>query len=174
MGIDVGVARLPTLSDATCIAPPYSFKKREQRLTKSRRRMARKIKARRIEKTKAKIQRIHARIAYARNDFLHKASTTISRNHTLIDLQMRHLVKLARSTLKVSGRHVGAESGLNRPILDLSDASPARSSSARRHANAACPLPWRRGIRVAHVRAAKCLDGKPQDASAICLRRARI
>jgi transposase len=44
--------------------------------------MARKVKgSSNWKKAKARVQRIHARIANARNDFLHKASNTISKNH---------------------------------------------------------------------------------------------
>ena len=44
------------------------------------------------------IQRIHARIANARRDYLHKASATISKNHALVsieDLKVRNMSKSA-------------------------------------------------------------------------------
>jgi putative transposase len=122
VGIDVGVARFATLSDGTFIAPLASFKKHEQRLAKYQRRMARKVKgSSNWKKAKARVQRLHARIANARPDFLHKASNTISKNHAMIaveDLQVRNMSQSARGTAEAPGRNVRAKSGLNKAILD--------------------------------------------------------
>jgi putative transposase len=122
VGIDVGVARFATLSDGTYIAPLASFRKHEQRLAKYQRRMARKVKgSSNWKRAKARVQRIHARIAYARNDFLHKASNTISKNHAMIaveDLQVRNMSKSAAGTADAQGCNVRAKSGLNKSILD--------------------------------------------------------
>ncbi|KAA1008203.1 IS200/IS605 family element transposase accessory protein TnpB [Paraburkholderia panacisoli] len=122
VGIDVGVARLATMSDGKFIAPLASFKKHEQRLAKYQRRMSRKVKgSSNWKKAKARVQRIHARIADARKDFLHKASNTISKNHAMIaveDLQVRNMSKSASGTADAPGRNVRAKSGLNKSILD--------------------------------------------------------
>jgi putative transposase len=122
VGIDVGVTRFATLSDGTYIAPLASFRKHEQRLAKYQRRMARKVKgSSNWKKAKARVQRIHARIANARNDFLHKASNTISKNHAMIageDLQVRNMSKSAAGTADAQGCNVRAKSGLNKSILD--------------------------------------------------------
>ena len=122
VGIDVGVVRFATLSDGSYISPLASFKKHEQRLAKYQRRMARKVKgSSNWKKAKARIQRIHARIANARADFLHKASNTISKSHAMIaieDLQVRNMSKSAKGTVDAPGRNVRAKSGLNKAILD--------------------------------------------------------
>lgn len=122
VGIDVGVARFATLSDGTYIPPLASFRKHEQRLAKYQRRMARKVKgSANWKRAKVRIQRIHARIANARADFLHKASNTISKNHAMIaveDLQVRNMSKSAKGTAEAPGRNVRAKSGLNKSILD--------------------------------------------------------
>nr|WP_315591559.1 transposase [uncultured Cupriavidus sp.] len=122
VGIDVGVVRFATLSDGSYISPLASFRKHEQRLAKYQRRMARKVKgSSNWKRTKARIQRIHARVANARADFLHKASNTISKNHAMIaieDLQVRNMTKSAKGTADAPGRNVRAKSGLNKAILD--------------------------------------------------------
>ncbi|MBN3790131.1 RNA-guided endonuclease TnpB family protein [Burkholderia sp. Ac-20353] len=122
VGIDVGVVRFATLSDGTVIAPLASFRQHEQRLAKYQRRMVRKVKgSANWKKARARVQRLHARIANARSDFLHKASNTISKSHAMIaveDLQVRNMVKSARGTVEAPGRHVRAKSGLNKSILD--------------------------------------------------------
>jgi putative transposase len=121
-GIDVGIARFATLSDGTFLAPLNSFKKHEQRLAKYQRRMARKTKfSNNWKKAKGRVQRIHSSIANARNDFLHKASTQISKNHAMVcieDLQVRNMSKSASGTLEAPGRKVAQKKGLNKAILD--------------------------------------------------------
>jgi len=67
------------------------------------------------------LQRIHARIANVRREYLNKITTTISKNHALVfveDLQVRNMSKLAAGTLENPGRQVKAKSGLNKAILD--------------------------------------------------------
>ncbi|CAM2176684.1 putative insertion element transposase InsQ [Paraburkholderia sacchari] len=122
IGIDMGVARFATLSDGSYIAPLASFKKHERRLAKYQRRMARKVKgSANWKKAKTRVQRIHACIANARADFLHKASNTISKKHAMIaieDLQVRNMTKSARGMVATPGRNVRAKSGLNKAILD--------------------------------------------------------
>ena len=122
VGIDVGVARFATMSDGSFIAPLSSFRKHEKRLAKYQRRMARKVKgSSNWKKAKSRIQRIHARIADARADFLHKASNTISKNHAMVaveDLKISNMSKSAKGTVDAPGRNVRAKSGLNKSVLD--------------------------------------------------------
>jgi putative transposase len=122
VGIDVGIARFATLSDTSFIAPLNSFKKHEQRLKRYQRRMSRKVKfSQNWHKAKRRVQKIHARIAHVRNDFLHKATTTISKNHAMVfieDLQVRSMSRSARGNREKPGRNVAAKSGLNKAILD--------------------------------------------------------
>src|ERR1700692_2115652 len=85
IGIDVGIARLATFSDSTHLDPLNSFKTHQQRLARYQRRMARKMKfSNNWKKAKARLQKIHSRIANARRDYLHKATTTISQNHAMV------------------------------------------------------------------------------------------
>ena len=122
IGIDVGIARFATLSDASYIAPLNSFKKHQQRLARYQRRMRRKVKfSNNWKKAQARVQQIHTGIAHARKDFLHKTTTTISQNHALVcieDLQVRNLSRSAKGSSREHGRQVKQKSGLNRSILD--------------------------------------------------------
>ena len=46
------------------------------------------------KKAKAKVQRLHVRIANARRDYLHKTSTTISKSRAMVgveDLQVKNM-----------------------------------------------------------------------------------
>ncbi len=122
IGIDMGIARFATFSDGDFLAPLNSFKRHQVRLARYQRRMARKVKfSNNWKKEKAKVQKIHTRIANCRNDFLHKATTAISQNHALVcieDLQVGNLSKSAKGSKDKPGKNVKAKSGLNRSIMD--------------------------------------------------------
>ncbi|VWB39428.1 RNA-guided endonuclease InsQ/TnpB family protein [Burkholderia lata] len=122
IGIDVGIARFATMSDGTFVAPLNSFKKHEACLRRCQRAMSRKVKfSNNWIKAKARVQRIHARIGNARRDYLHKATTTISKNHAMVcieDLQVRNMSRSAAGSIDAPGKNVRAKSGLNKAILD--------------------------------------------------------
>ena len=122
IGIDLGIARFATFSDGSYIAPLNSFKIQQAKLAKYQRRMAHKQKfSNNWKKAKAKVQKIHTKIANARRDFLHKTTTTISQNHAVVfveDLQVRNISQSAAGTAENPGTNVAAKSGLNKAILD--------------------------------------------------------
>ncbi|MDG5523467.1 transposase [Escherichia coli] len=96
VGLDAGVAKLATLSDGTVFEPVNSFQKNQ--------------------KTLARLQR-----QLSRRDYLHKVTTTVSKNHAMIvieDLKVSNMSKSAAGTVSQPGRNVRAKSGLNRSILD--------------------------------------------------------
>jgi len=65
--------------------------------------------------------KILRKIANARKDFLHKLTTTISKNHALVcieDLQVRNMSKSSKGNREQPGKRVRQKSGLNRSILD--------------------------------------------------------
>lgn len=104
IGIDMGIARFATLSDGTFIVPLNKVKFSHN-----------------WKKAKACVQKIHARIGNARRDFLHKTTTTISKNHAIVcleDLQVRNMSTSAAGTVETPGRNVRAKSGLNTSTLD--------------------------------------------------------
>ena len=122
VGIDLGVARFATLSDGTVFEPINSFKHHQHQLARYQRAMSHKVKfSSNWKKCKGKVQRLHTRIANIRRDYLHKTTTTISKNHAMIcieDLQVRNMTKTATGTVANPGKNVSAKSGLNRVILD--------------------------------------------------------
>lgn len=122
VGIDMGIARFATLSDGTFYSPLNSFKRHEHSLRKAQQGMSHKKKfSNNWKKAKARVQRIHTRIANSRMDFLHKTSSAISKNHAMVcmeDLQVRNMSRSAAGTIETPGRNVRAKSGLNKAILD--------------------------------------------------------
>jgi len=122
LGIDMGIARFATFSDGRILAPLNSFRRHEARLRHAQRVLSRKMKfSRNWKKAKARVQRIHSRIANVRGDYLHKATSAISENHAMVcieDLQVKILSKSAAGTAENPGRNVRAKAGLNKSILD--------------------------------------------------------
>ena len=122
IGIDVGIARFATLSDGSYIEPLNTFRKHQQRLARYQRSMSRKTKfSSNWKKAKARITKLHTCIGNVRRDFLHKTTSTLSKNHAMVcieDLQLRNMSKSAAGSLDSPGRKVRQTSGLNKSILD--------------------------------------------------------
>jgi putative transposase len=122
VGIDMGVTRFATFSDGTVVPSLGLYKRYAPDLRKAQQALSRKKKfSNNWKKAKAKVQRIHVRIANARRDYLHKTSTSISKNHAMVvveDLQVSNMSRSAAGTVEQPGRKVKQKSGLNRSILD--------------------------------------------------------
>jgi len=122
IGVDMGVARFLTLSDGTFIEPVGAFKANQLKLARAQRALARKVKfSANWQIQKAKINRLHTRIANIRRDYLHKASDRLSKNHAMIvieDLKVGNMSRSAKGNQENPGVNVKAKSGLNRSILD--------------------------------------------------------
>ena len=122
IGIDLGITKLITTSDGQYIKPKNSFKANQVKLAKLQRGLAKKVKfSANWKKQNRKIQKLHHHIASIRHDYLHKITTTISKNHAMIaceDLKVANMSKSASGTKEKKGRHVKAKSGLNKSILD--------------------------------------------------------
>ena len=124
IGIDMGIARFATFSNGEFFVPLNVFKTFKGKLAKLQRQLKNKVKfSQNWQKLKAKIGKLHHKIANCRKDFLHKISTHISKNHAMIyieDLQVANMSKSAKGTAEQHGKNVAAKSGLNRAILDQS------------------------------------------------------
>ena len=122
IGIDMGIVHFATFSDGSGVEPLNCFRRHETALGKAQQAMSRKTKfSSNWKKAKARVQSIHARVANARNDFLHKLSTEISKNHAIVcveELQVGNMSRSAAGTHEVPGTNVRAKSGLNKSILD--------------------------------------------------------
>jgi putative transposase len=122
VGVDVGIARLATLSNGQVFEAVNSFKQKQTRLARYQRALGRKVKfSSNWKRQKERIGKLHSTIANIRKDYLHKVTTAISKNHAMIvieDLQVSYMSKSAKGTVEAKGRNVKAKSGLNRSILD--------------------------------------------------------
>lgn len=124
VGLDWGVARFFTLSDGQYENQLAPFKRFLPKLAKLQRQLAHKKKfSSNWKKAKARITKLHSKIANIRKDFTHKASNSISKNHAIVcieDLQVTNMSASAAGTKDKPGKNVRAKSGLNRSILDAS------------------------------------------------------
>ena len=103
VGIDLGVETLATLSDGTKIENPRHLKKYERKLAREQRRLSRRKGARRGEKPsgrylkqRKRVARIHAKIADARTDALHKVTTMLADENQVLcmeDLNAKGMMK---------------------------------------------------------------------------------
>ena len=104
VGIDAGVSSLIATSDGEKIANPKHFNRLYHKLKVAQKELSRKTKdSSNRHKARLKVAKIYAKIKDARTDFLHKLTTDLVRNNSLIvieDLAVRNMVqnrKLARS-----------------------------------------------------------------------------
>lgn len=119
VGVDVGLKDFAILSDKTVYENPKFFRTLEKKLAKEQKVLSRRMEqarkegkklldARNYQKQKRKVARIHEKITNKRNDYLHKISTEIVKNHDIIgieDLGIASMVKnhkLAKAISEVS------------------------------------------------------------------------
>ncbi|MET8001144.1 RNA-guided endonuclease InsQ/TnpB family protein [Nonomuraea glycinis] len=102
-GIDLGLAHYAVASDGEKIANPKWLRRRERKLKKLQRALARKKKgsANRV-KARIRLARQHAKVGDARRDLLHQVSTTIVRENQAVAVEGLAVRGLARGRLAKS------------------------------------------------------------------------
>ena len=122
VGGDLGIARFLTLSNQEYYQPISIFKKLKAKLAKLQKKLAKKEKfSNKWRRLKSKITKLHIRLANTRNDYLHKISSELSKNHAVVileDLKITNMSSSAKGTVENPGKNVKQKSGLNRAILD--------------------------------------------------------
>ena len=121
IGIDMGVIRFATLSNGEYFEPINAFKTLKGKLAKLQKQFKHKTKfSKNWQKLKAKIAKLHHKIANIRKNYLHQISHQISQNHAIVyveDLQVANMSKSAKGAAEQHGKNVAAKSGLNHAIL---------------------------------------------------------
>lgn len=122
VGVDLGIVNLAVLSDGTFYEPAPALLKQLERLAALQRKLSRKQKgSKNRAKARARVRKLQARIADIRTDRLHKVTTAIAKNHSLVvveDLHVKAMSASARGTKAQPGKNVRAKARLNRAILD--------------------------------------------------------
>ena len=122
IGVDLGINKLVTTSDGQIFDPINSFKANQVKLARLQRKLRKKNKfSQNWKKLNLKINTLHHHIANIRHDYLHKVTTTLSKNHAMIvveDLKVANMSKSAKGSIEKKGKNVKAKSSLNKSILD--------------------------------------------------------
>ncbi|PWK14632.1 putative transposase [Psychrobacter immobilis] len=122
IGLDMGISKLLTTSNGEYIKPKNGFKANQLKLARLQRQLIKKVKfSENWKKQNRKIQKLHHHIANIRHDYLHKITTSISKNHAMIaceDLKVTNMSKSASGSMEKKGYNIKAKSGLNKSILD--------------------------------------------------------
>jgi putative transposase len=133
VGVDRGITHTMAVSDGRHLDMPPLLALGEQRrlrkleLQAARRRETRLRKAgtrisRREQRSYDQIAVLRARQARRREDWLHKQTTDLAKNHGLVvleDLRIQSMTRSARGTVANPGKNVKAKAGLNRLILGM-------------------------------------------------------
>jgi putative transposase len=133
VGVDRGITHTMAVSDGRHLDMPPLLSKGEQRrlrkleLQAARRRETRLCNAgtrisRREQRSYDQMAVIRARQARRREDWLHKQTTDLAKNHGLVvleDLRIQSMTRSARGTTANPGKNVKAKAGLNRLILGM-------------------------------------------------------
>ena len=122
IGIDRGVSHTLMTSEGKIFdLPKESLSYWVGRLVQAQRKLSRqKKRSNNWKKLKQRIAKLHHKITNIRNDFLHKASTDIAKNHSCIileKLKTKNMTKSAKGTVEKPGKNVRSKSGLNKAIL---------------------------------------------------------
>ncbi len=122
IGVDRGVAIALMTSEGAAFDRALWTVGEKARLLGLERLKARQVKdSARYCRTCEKIARLHHRATNRRQDFAHKVSTQLAKNHGLVALEaliIPNMTKSASGTLAQPGSRVAQKSGLNRAILD--------------------------------------------------------
>ena len=104
VGVDRGITSLLAMSDGTLIDNPRWYRSSEQKLKRAQRSLSRKKKgSNRKKKQQLRLAKLHHHVSNQRKDFLHKLSTTISKNHGIVvleDLKIENMIKFSSGMAK--------------------------------------------------------------------------
>lgn len=122
VGIDRGIALFAAVSDGSTIGSVSPLKSSLRELRTAQRAVARKQKgSKNRRRAQQSVRRIHHKVANIRRDVLHKASTTIAKNHGVVVLEKLDVSAMSRSaegSVEEPGKNVAQKRALNRGILD--------------------------------------------------------
>lgn len=108
VGVDLGITTFATLSDGTKIANPRHLKQRLKALKRSQRALSRcQAKSNRRRKRRRIVARLHAKVAQARDNFIHQTSIALLKRYSVIAVE----------DLNVKG--MAANKRLSRHVMDL-------------------------------------------------------
>lgn len=122
VGIDLGVAQLASLSNGIVYDSAKALERHQTALIKRQRKLAKMQKgSNRHAQQKARIAKLHKRIADTRVTHAHKITAELAQKHNVIvleDLKVKNMTKSAKGTVDEPGKRVKQKTGLNRALLN--------------------------------------------------------
>jgi putative transposase len=116
---DLGVVHFLTLSDSTHHDAP-DYRSLEEKIKRAQQKLSKKRKGgKNYHNQRIKLQRAHKKLRNKREDFQHRLSYQLSKNHAVVvleKLRVKEMTKSAKGTLEEPGKNVAQETGLNRAI----------------------------------------------------------
>jgi putative transposase len=113
VGVDLGVARLATLSDGTVIENPKALASGQRKIKRLQQEVSRKKKGSANRgKARRRLAKAHARVRNVRSNYLHQVTTILAKSHGRIvveDLKVKNMTRGGGSRKR----------GLNRVVLDV-------------------------------------------------------
>jgi putative transposase len=107
-GIDLGLTHFAVLSDGRKVANPRFLRRAERKLRTAQQALSRKAKgSSNRDKARLRVARVHARVADARRDWLHKESTRIIRDSQAVYVEDLCVAGLGRTRLAKSVHDAG-------------------------------------------------------------------
>ena len=98
VGVDLGIKTLATLSGGPVIENPRCLAASERRLKQAQKALSRKaMGSNRRAKARAKVARLHARVANQRQDAIHKATTWLAGTYSEICIEDLHVAGMVRN-----------------------------------------------------------------------------
>lgn len=97
VGVDLGIKTFATLSNGQTFPQNSPLKKKLKRLKRLQRTLSKQEKSSKNRfKTKQKIAKLHAKVAYSRNDTIHKLTTTLIKNYQNIVIENLDIKEMVR------------------------------------------------------------------------------
>ena len=92
VGVDIGIKELAVTSDGRVFSNPKAYRRMSKRLKRLQRAVSRKAKSSsNRSKAISALARIHARVANIRKDAIHKLTTYLAKNHSIVRIEDLHI-----------------------------------------------------------------------------------
>lgn len=122
LGVDMGLTVFVATSTGQMVEPLKAMARKQCRLRRYQRSVSRKVKgSQNRKKAILKLAALHRKVANERADWLHKLTTNMAKEHSVIaleDLRIKNMSASAKGTSDEPGTNVRQKAGLNRGILD--------------------------------------------------------
>ncbi|NEO03324.1 MAG: IS200/IS605 family element transposase accessory protein TnpB [Moorea sp. SIO3I7] len=88
VGVDFGIKTLAVLSSGVEFKGLKPYRNAQRKLSRVQRKLSKKVRgSQNYSKTKLEVQKLHRRVADMRKDYLHKMTTYIAKNHSVVVIE---------------------------------------------------------------------------------------